>query len=102
MKIKAIAIISCLGLCSASFSQTSRYCDVDKYVKNAETCEHLAGEWDSTLSKMEMRKIERDIVKYCGQAKKQLKTLKVKYEKDAEIQRILSEHDYDSVNSFQK
>lgn len=70
--------------------------------KNADNCEHLAGEWDSSLSEPEQRQIKRSVVKYCGTAQKQLKTLKSKYKSEATLQKILSVHEYDSVKSFVK
>jgi hypothetical protein len=74
--------------------------DFQAFVKNADNCEHFAGEWDPDQSKQEQRHIERSVVKYCGKAQKQMYALERKYRNDAEIRQMLSE--YESVRSYSK
>lgn len=76
--------------------------DVTAYVKNAELCEHLAGEWDNSLSKRRQKEIERGIIKYCGKAKLQLPILRDKYRNNPEVRKVIEAHAYDSVRDFQK
>jgi hypothetical protein len=75
---------------------------VDRFVENADNCEHLAGEWDSSLTKAQRQEIERSVDKYCGAAQKQLRALKIKYRDDTDVQKILADHEYDSVTSFRE
>jgi hypothetical protein len=76
--------------------------DVDAYVKNAELCEHLAGEWDDSLSKRRQKEIERDVSRYCGKAKTQLTILLEKYRDAPDVRKVIEAHAYDSVKDFQK
>ena len=74
--------------------------DVRTFVENAETCEHMAGEWDGDLPKSRQREITRAIKKYCAPAKRQLPLLMGKYKGNPRILNILSQHAYDSVKSY--
>lgn len=74
--------------------------DVQTFIRNAEDCEHSAGEFDGGLSKARQREIERSVVKYCKRAQSQLKKLSVKYKDDARITEIIRSNTNDSVTSF--
>ncbi|MYM40523.1 hypothetical protein [Duganella qianjiadongensis] len=74
--------------------------DVQAFVKNAEACEHMAGEWDSDLPKAQRRAITLAIKKYCAPAKFQLPLLMEKYKQNPPILRTISRHAYDSVKYF--
>jgi len=76
--------------------------DVRVFVENAETCEHMAGEWDGELPKSRQREITRAITKYCAPAKRQLPRLSEKYKGNPKILKTISEHAYDSVKSYTK
>nr|WP_315219439.1 hypothetical protein [uncultured Duganella sp.] len=76
--------------------------DVRIFVENAETCEHMAGEWDGELPKSRQREITRAIDKYCASAKRQLPLLTKKYRGNPQILRVISEHANDSVKSYTK
>ncbi|MGM3224868.1 hypothetical protein [Dickeya zeae] len=68
--------------------------DVQRFLDNAEECQYLSGEWDSTLPKSRQREIEREVDKYCKPAKKQQKELRNKYKGNQEIEGKLSEYDF--------
>lgn len=104
MRVSAFVMSACLCVSSASVScaGTRAPDDVVRFVRNADQCEHLAGEWDSTLSTAEKRQIERSVIKYCGAAQKQLETLKIKYKDDVAVKKVLADHQYESVTSFVK
>ena len=74
--------------------------DVRIFVNNAETCEHMAGEWDGELPKSRQREITRALKKYCAPAKRQLLLLNEKYRGNPQILKTISEHAYDSVKSY--
>ena len=76
--------------------------DVRTFVENAETCEHMAGEWDGDLPKSRQREITRAIKKYCAPAKRQLPLLTKKYRGNPQILRVIAEHANDSVKSYTK
>ncbi|UJR53970.1 hypothetical protein [Dickeya zeae] len=68
--------------------------DVQRFLNNAEECQYLSGEWDSSLPKSRQREIEREVDKYCKPAKKQQKELKHKYNGNQQIEDKLSEYDF--------
>jgi hypothetical protein len=74
--------------------------DVQSFIRNAEACEHFAGEFDSGLSERRQRELERSVVKHCGAAQKQLAKLSAKYKDDVRVTAIIRTHANDSVTSF--
>ncbi|MGM3160214.1 hypothetical protein ACS25C_05420 [Dickeya undicola] len=68
--------------------------DVQRFLNNAEECQYLSGEWDSTLPKSRQRDIEREANKYCKAAKKQQNELRHKYKENRQIADKLSEYDF--------
>ncbi|UUE11380.1 hypothetical protein NMX13_07340 [Dickeya zeae] len=68
--------------------------DVQRFLDNAEECQYLSGEWDSTLPKSRQREIEREVDKYCKPAKKQQKELRHKYKGNQAIEGKLNEYDF--------
>ncbi|MGV7149013.1 hypothetical protein ACWA34_16940 [Escherichia coli] len=46
--------------------------DVQHFLSNAEMCQHLAGEWDSSLPEKDKRDIEKGVDTWCPPAKKSL------------------------------
>jgi hypothetical protein len=76
--------------------------DIRTFVKNADTCEHLAGEWDSNLEPARKREIEQGVDKYCFAAQRQLQRLEAKYRDKAMLRDMIAQHGYDSVRSYSK
>jgi len=93
MIARGVAIyFSWLSLCFAAGPS-----DVSRFAEDADTCLHLAGEWDSSLPEAQQREIKRKVNVYCIRAKKQYRVLLVKYKDAPEIIRRL--RDYEDVNS---
>lgn len=102
MKMRIHCVIFAIGCANWSFVQAAERPDVAAYVKNAEFCEHFAGEWDSSLSKKRQREIERGVLRYCGEANLQLPILLKKYQNNPRVRKQIEAHAYDSVKSFKK
>ena len=103
MRTTTVMAAACLYLTCATISFAAALPkDVRRFVANADDCEHLAGEWDSSLSKADKREIQRGIVRNCRAAQRQLNQLKSKYRDNANVMKILADHEYDSVKSFHK
>lgn len=68
--------------------------DVQHFLSNAEMCQHLAGEWDSSLPEKDKRDIEKGVDTWCPLAKKSLPVLREKYKENKEIIKILSAYDF--------
>ncbi|MGA5953760.1 hypothetical protein ACPB4E_20115 [Escherichia coli] len=67
---------------------------VTHFLSNAEMCQHLAGEWDSSLPEKDKRDIEKGVDTWCPPAKKSLPVLREKYKENKEIIKILSAYDF--------
>jgi hypothetical protein len=74
--------------------------DVDAFIKTADRCEEIAGEWQSDLSVKQKKEIERALGKYCASALHQLKAVTLKYKDDPAVQKLITEHAHDSVKYF--
>ncbi|EEC0296929.1 hypothetical protein YV76_004414 [Salmonella enterica subsp. enterica] len=68
--------------------------DVQHFLSNADMCQHLAGEWDSSLPEQDKRDIEKGVDTWCRPAKKSLPVLREKYKENKEIIKILSAYDF--------
>ena len=103
--MKPILVIICTLLSAAVMAapaQGSPPKDIQRFIDNADLCEHMAGEFDSDQSKQRQREIEQAVVKYCGAAQRQLRVLKRKYKNNAGVQKIIEEHAYGSVTDYVK
>lgn len=98
----AFALASTAIACSVAAAANTVPSDVRRFIANADNCQHLAGEWDSSLPQSEQRRIERDVVRYCEPAQTQLRTLRKKYRGNPDVERILSAHANEAVTGFSK
>ncbi|MHA4868226.1 hypothetical protein ACXZ1M_11020 [Duganella sp. PWIR1] len=74
--------------------------EVQAFIRNAEACEHFAGEFDGDLSEARKKQIELSVVKYCQRAQNQSKKLSAQYKNDTRIAEIIRSHTNESVSSF--
>ncbi|MES2742474.1 MAG: hypothetical protein V4754_16230 [Pseudomonadota bacterium] len=106
MRLNVFVMSACLCVSSASgfCADTSLHNDVRRFIANADNCEHLAGEStgesDTISAREAQREIERNVIKYCGAAQRQLKALRIKYKDDVDVNKILDEHENESVKIF--
>lgn len=89
-------VLTLLICCSAPAAELA----FDKFKKNAELCDHFAGEWDSDLPEKDKRNIERNVDKYCALAQRQRAFLMKKYSSNPETLKVLNQ--YESVTSYSK
>ena len=76
--------------------------DVNRFIHNAEACEHLAGEFDGALPKRQQDALLKDIHRYCKVAQNQLRILEVKYQGNATIMKVIQSHANDAVTSYER
>ncbi len=74
--------------------------EVRDFIKHADLCEHLAGEWDSSLSPQRRRSIEQGVDRHCATAQRQHGTLARKYAGNVRVRKIIEQHAYDAVRHF--
>lgn len=101
MKFSVFLFATWLALSGVACAENSNPSDVQKFVKNADLCIHMAGEWDSDLEKKEQDEIKLAIDKYCGTAKIQLDKLSIKYKDNSAVKKTLTQYD-DSVKLYRK
>lgn len=92
--------LACLMMSSVAFAKDLLPTDVQVFIKNADACDHFAGEFDGGLSTKRQREVERQVVRYCRPAQKQLQQLSKKYIDDPRISKIIHSHANDAVTGF--
>jgi len=97
MNLKIAVFIFCLVIPLSLRADAGNPPDVEHFIDVADTCLHLAGEWDNSLPKTQQRDIKRKVNVYCTRAKKQYRVLFSKYKNTPEILKRLQ--DYEDVNS---
>lgn len=100
MKLKTMICLAWLMLFGATFAEESLPTEVKVFIKNADACDHFAGEFDGGLSTKSQREVERQVVKYCRPAQKQLQQLSKKYGDDPRVSKIIRSHANDAVTGF--
>jgi hypothetical protein len=100
MRIKTVVLLACLSAPATVFAKNTTPQDVQAFIRNANACEHFAGEFDGGLSEKRQREIERSVVKHCQTAQKQLEQLSAKYRKNPRVTKIIRAHANDSVAGF--
>lgn len=94
-------LLLCLGVLVAAKAACAGEAlppDVRAFLDKAETCEHLAGEFDGSLPAGQRREIHRNIRTSCGGAHRQLPRLQKKYRHDERVLKLLSGHE--AVESY--
>ncbi|MYN09090.1 hypothetical protein [Pseudoduganella aquatica] len=100
MQMKTLAVLACFMASGTTQASSATPKDVQAFIRNANACEHFAGEFDGSLSEKRQREIERSVVKHCQAAQKQLEQLSAKYKNDPRVSEIIRAQTNDSVTSF--
>jgi hypothetical protein len=100
MKLKTMICLASLILFGVTFAEELLPTEVESFIKNADACDHFAAEFDGGLSTKRQREIERQVVKYCRPAQRQLRQLSKKYRDNPKISKILHSHANDAVTGF--
>lgn len=94
MKKSMVAGILVLLTVSCTSAQADdMQADIKAFQTNAENCQYLAGEWDSSLPKSRQKEIEVEVDKYCNLARKQQEQLKKKYKTSKQVEEVISQYD---------
>lgn len=99
MKVLFALLFGCLPLLAGAQDKLPK--DVARFVDNADTCEHFAGE-SGDNDKARQREINQAIDQTCGPAQRQLKLLRVKYARQPALKQVIDLHANDSVMSYRK
>lgn len=68
--------------------------DVTEFLINADSCQHLAGEWDSSLPEAQKRDIEKQVDAVCMKAKIQQNELRNRYHDEQSILDVIDAYDF--------
>lgn len=71
-------------------SETAIPQDVQRFIDEAEICQHLAGEWDPSLPEQQQKEIKAGVDEHCSKAEKQLPALRGKYSEEQDILAMIS------------
>ncbi|WP_261422533.1 hypothetical protein [Serratia quinivorans] len=93
MRVPAL-FISILFLSSYAQASQTYPKDVNEYLKNADNCQYLSGEWDSKLPIKRQQEIEKEVNSACNNAEKQKEKLNTKYQKDKNILKVINAYDF--------
>ena len=101
MRLHALLVAGAASLSSDAFGAGKHPPhDVAAFIRNAEACEHLGGEYDGELPKQSKDEIRGDIRRYCGAAQRQLATLRKKYAHDATMLEVVNCNANDAVKDY--
>lgn len=100
MRTETPTLIACLLLSARALATEPAPKDVQNFIRNAEACEHFAGEFDSGLSEQRQRELERAVIRHCRAAQGQLQQLKAKYKDNPRLAELIRAHANESVTSF--
>lgn len=64
--------------------------DVQRFIDEADICQHLAREWDPSLPEQQQKEIKAGVDEHCTKAEKQLPTLRGKYGEEQDILAMIS------------
>lgn len=92
MNYRTLVILCCLMPYFPTLADTGLPPDVGQFINIAETCSHLAGEWDSSLPKEQQKEIERKASCYCAKTKKMYFKLTEKYKDNLETIRQIDDY----------
>ena len=99
MRILIVGVLCCLPLLAPAQEKLPR--DVARFIAQAQTCEHFAGEWDDN-DKARQREIIAAVDDSCGQAQRQWRRLSAKYAKQPQLRKFIDEQANDAVRSYRK
>ncbi|MEA1064386.1 hypothetical protein [Erwinia sp. HR93] len=68
--------------------------DVEEFIKQADDCQYLAGEWDSTLPAPRQKELEKTISEVCPKAKAQQEVLRGKYRDSKAVLDTINGYDF--------
>lgn len=100
MRLAILALILCATQSALALGARQLPRDIQTFVKNAEACEHLGGEYDGELPKGQKQQIIRSVRRYCGAARRQLAVLKQKYRDDQAMLEVIDSNANDAVTSY--
>jgi len=92
--MKSLILLSLFFLVSCAQAREKMPAGVAGFLVNADDCQHLSGEWDSSLPETQKRNIENQADIVCSKAKAEQKKLKVRYRNDKETLKIINEYDF--------
>ncbi|MBT0727615.1 hypothetical protein HGT73_09495 [Rosenbergiella australiborealis] len=91
---KFIIFFISLSLCLSVQATEQKNSDLQSFIENAEICQHLASEWDSSLPQVQQRYIEEQIDIVCPKAKHLREVIKRGYHDNKKIMEMIERYDF--------
>ena len=83
-----------LTLSFSAHTTENKNATLQSFINNAENCQHLASEWDSTLPQVQQRDIEKQIDIVCPTARQLREVIKRRYQDDKKTMSIIESYDF--------
>ena len=83
-----------LSLCFSVQAIDKKESILQDFIINAENCQYLASEWDSSLPQVQQRDIEKQIDIACPTARQLREVIKRRYQDDKKTMSIIENYDF--------
>jgi len=83
-----------LSLCFSVQAIDEKKSIVQDFIINAENCQHLASEWESSLPQVQQRDIEKQIDIACPTARQLREVIKRRYQDNKKTMSIIENYDF--------
>ncbi|PIJ42550.1 hypothetical protein [Tatumella sp. OPLPL6] len=83
-----------LSLCFTVQAIDKKESMLQDFIINAENCQHLASEWDSSLPQVQQRDIEKQIDIVCPTTRQLREVIKRRYQDDKKTMDIIENYDF--------
>ncbi|HFR4115263.1 TPA: hypothetical protein ACHVKA_003286 [Yersinia enterocolitica] len=94
MKKMIVLIFQFIFLLGCTPAVVTYPADIMAFIKIADECQYLAGEWDPLISKERQVTIEKEVNITCPKATKLQKKLSIKYQKNKQLLDVINNYDF--------
>lgn len=94
MKKMIFFILPFILLLGCSHAAEKYPADISEFLKIADECQYLAGEWDSSIPKERQIAIEKEVNVTCPKATELQKKLSTKYQDNKQFLAVINDYDF--------
>ncbi|CQH31826.1 hypothetical protein [Yersinia enterocolitica] len=94
MKKMIVFILPFILLLGCSHAAEKYPADISEFLKIADECQYLAGEWDSSIPKERQIAIAKEVNVTCPKATELQKKLSTKYQENKQLLEVINDYDF--------
>ncbi|WP_235801337.1 hypothetical protein [Yersinia pekkanenii] len=94
MKKTIVFILPFILLLGCSHAAIKYPADISEFIKIADECQYLAGEWDSSIPKERQVTLEKEVNVTCPKATELQKKLSTKYQENKKLLDVINDYDF--------